>query len=166
MSTLGLLGQHIQQWLERRRMSLSLRNMEQVIAEIRELNFEEARRRALPLLEDISKFKCVKGSSDQHLPYQLSGSLQQFFSTYESVETLAGEARLSRNLVGPSEYQIGFLRIGTDFDFTEIAVRPSEDSIYQIDGSEISDKDFTTSQFPSIYHWVLATVEVLYSVNE
>jgi hypothetical protein len=78
------------------------------------------------------------------------------------VEAISGEARVSRNLIDHSDYIKGLLRIGTDVDFTEIAVRPFEDSIYQIDGSEIGSEDFRASEIPSIYHWVLVTDEVLY----
>jgi len=162
---IGLLGWFLWRHPSHRRANLDTKRMEQAITEIKSLSFEEARETAYKLLADTSKFKCIRASTGLQMQHRLSASLQEFFSAYESVKAIAGEAQLSRSLIGSSEYLKGFMRIGTNLDFTEIAVHPNEDHIYEIDGSEVSEEDFKASQLPSIYHWVLVIDEVLYGSN-
>ncbi len=162
LSVIGMVGGIVWRLIDYQRANHAAGHMEQAISEIKGLNIEEAKKLASQLLEDTTKFKLIQASIDLQVQYQLPASLQEFFSAYESIEAIAGEARLSRNLIGPSEYQKGFLRIGTNSDFTEIAVRPREDYIYEVDGSERNEADFAVSRLPSIYHWVLVTAKVLY----
>jgi hypothetical protein len=163
---LGMFGFFLWRWSGSKRTSTYRREMKQAIAEIKGLSLENAKKRAYLLLGESNKFKCVMARSTQDLSADLAASLQEFFSIYESVETVAGEAKLSRDAIGQSEYNEGFLRIGTNLDFTEIAVRPMEDDVYEIDGSEVSQEDLRSSQLPSIFHWVIVTSEVLYGGNE
>jgi hypothetical protein len=139
-----------------------MKKIEETVTKITQLTIEEAKAKSNVLLEDSAKFKCVRSTVSDSPAFSLAQSLMDFFSAYESVEAVAGEGIISKKMIMPSEYQRGFLRIGTDSDFTELAVRSNEDQLYQIDGSERTETDFRSSQLPSIYHWVLVTDFVLY----
>ena len=137
----------------------------QIYVNVTHLTLSEAQNKANKLLEDRKQFKYVKASMPLQTAYRLPSILLEFFSMYESVETIAGESYLSRNLIGASEFQHGFVRIGTDVDATEIAIRLNEDFVYEIDGSESDEADFLASRLPSIYHWIIVTSEVLYGLG-
>ncbi|MBI1760796.1 MAG: hypothetical protein HYR56_05095 [Acidobacteria bacterium] len=162
MSVLGFLGRLL--WLRSSHWQTTptAKGVVQATVSINNLSLVEARENAYNLLGDTTKFKCIRATTSFQMEYHLPASLQEFFSIYETVEAVAGDAQLSRGHIGPSAYLAGFLRIGIDIESTEIAILLGEDCVYQIDGSEVSDEDIKASQLPSIYHWVLDTAEVLY----
>lgn len=51
----------------------------------------------------------------------------------------------------------GFRAIGTigDDELAWICCRASEDSVWELDGTEVSDREIDFSKFPSVYHYLL-----------
>jgi hypothetical protein len=139
-----------------------LSGMHQKVSEIKSLPLAEAKRRALAALEDSSRFECAREPVDGALPGDLPDLVRELFSTCSVVQAVAGEARLSREDAGRSRYRREFLRIGTNLDDTELVVRPGEEPVYEIDGSDADAREFEQGGIPTVYHWILVTEEVLY----
>ena len=139
-----------------------LSGMHQAVADIKGLPLAEAKRRALAALADPSRFECVREPVAGALPGDLPSLVRELFSTYSSVKAVAGEAHLSREQAGPARYRRGFVRIGTNLDDTELVVRPGEEPVYEIDGSEADEREIEQGGIPTVYHWILVTEEVLY----
>ena len=118
------------------------------------LSREEAAKRSEQLMADPQKF-VVEKAQDNAVPLrkELAAELVAFFSKYESVRTTGGEFNVTWKLIGDSDFRPGFLRIGTDFDHTELVVKPRVETIYEIDGSESSETEMTS--FPSIFHLII-----------
>jgi len=132
------------------------------VAMIAELPLGEARIRAQKALEDVRHFDCTPAASPAAFPPGLPPAALELFSRFVSIASVSGEARLSRDDVGPSAYKSGWLRIGYDLDAVELAVRPDEDAVYEIDGSDPDEHEVALGGVPSVYHWILITEEVLY----
>lgn len=144
------------------RRSNELAGMHQEVSGLQALPLAEARSRALAALRDPTHFECREEPLAGGLPAGLPDSAREIFSLYSSVKAVAGEALLSRSQIGPAQYRDGFLRIGTNLDATELAVRPGEEPVYEIDGSDADEREIERGGVPSLYHWVLVTEEVLY----
>jgi len=142
--------------------SKPMSGMHQKVAELKSLPLAEAKRRALAALEDSGRFECVREPVDGVLPGDLPDLVRELFSTYASVQAVAGEARLSRQEAGRSRYRREFLRIGTNLDDTELVVRPGEEPVYEIDGSDADARELEQGGIPTVYHWIVVTEEVLY----
>jgi hypothetical protein len=139
-----------------------LGGMHKKVSDLQGLPLAEAKRRALEALEDPSRFECVREPAAGSLRADLPGLVRELFSTCSTVQAVAGEARLSREEVGPARFRQGFLRIGTNLDDTELVVRPGEEPVYEIDGSEADAREVEQGGIPTVYHWILVTAEVLY----
>lgn len=127
------------------------------------LSLQAAKDKADMLLTDPQKFRCIKDVDDSGVLLEcLAPQLKAFFSLYQSVESVLGEACLSRAGIKPVEYDRELLQIGTDMADTAIVVRPLQESIYIIDGTERSKEEISEHQYPSIYHWILITNFTLY----
>ena len=50
-------------------------------------------------------------------------SIREFFGRYQRVEDIYGDTRVERSLVGESKLKHGYVRIGEEAEFAEIAVR-------------------------------------------
>lgn len=140
----------------------SLAGMHQEVSEIKSLPLTEAKRRVIAALQDPTRFECVRDPAVETASDDLPNSVREIFSIYSSVKAVAGEAILSRENLGPSSYRSGFIRIGTNLDATELAVRPCEEPVYEIDGSDADEQELDQGGIPSVYHWILVTEEVLY----
>jgi hypothetical protein len=139
------------------------RNEDALRTRIESMSIQEARGAAHGVLRDPAKFRTVP-VVDTWLPQgeQLPSAVRELFGLYSSIEVVAGEARLSQDLISASEFHPGWIRIGTDIDFTEIAVRPGDEGVYEFDGSESTQKDFDQACSSSVYHWIVMTAENLY----
>ena len=115
----------------------------------------DAKRDALALLSDQTKFTVIGAVTSAQVSQPLGKELREFFDRFESVTALRGETTLSRNAVAPSSLRSGFFRLGTDSEFAEIVARPEEDSVFLIDGTESNDPP-PQNGYPSIYHFLLA----------
>lgn len=139
------------------------RNEDALRTRIESMSIQEARGAAHEVLRDPAKFRTTP-VVDTCLPQgeQLPSAVRELFGLYSSIEVVAGEARLSQDLISASEFHPGWIRIGTDIDFTEIAVRPGDEGVYEFDGSESTQKDFDQACSSSVYHWIVMTPENLY----
>ena len=119
------------------------------------LSLEEAAKRSEYLMADPQRFVVEKARPDV-VPRrtELAPELVALFSKYESIRTASGEFQVAWNLIGDSDFRPGFLRIGADYDHTEVAVKPGVETIYEIDGSGSSVEAETVS-FPSIFHLII-----------
>jgi hypothetical protein len=120
------------------------------------LSFSEAKRRALTVVADPSKFACVRSTATEDLQLErLPQGLKDFFGQFESLEVVEGELRLRRADIGSSKFNTAFIRVGTESDFREVVVRPDEESIFVIDGSEGDSHDWPKHAHRSIFHFLL-----------
>ena len=129
--------------------------VERQLAAARTLSQTEAEVRALNLLSDPKLYRIVEKPIRGDSLASLGPGLQKFFSRFETVREIKGETSLDRNQIGTSNLSEGFLRIGTDMEHTEIVVRPNEDTIYVIDGTEPEEVPLEEG-FPTIYHYIVA----------
>jgi len=149
-------------WLTRRGAEEYCREAEK-LEKIASQSISEAAEKALPLLADAVLFRSVESSSgDDDSLQALAPELRKVFRRYEIVESNVGsQASVSRSAIGASALKSGFLRIGSVETGTdvqgEIAVRPGEETIYELYSDEAPDPTFGT--YRSIYHWILATAE-------
>lgn len=132
--------------------------------EINQLPFETVKARAEEILEDKSKFLCVRASMP--VPNNISHLgeyVADIFNKYKSIKAIQGEEYLGWDQVGKSLLNQAYTRIGRDLDdLTEFVVRPGENSVYEIDGSEKSSEKFEDVRYSSIYHWILIIDKILY----
>jgi hypothetical protein len=124
--------------------------------EILVLSIGEAKRRCESLFSDTRIFKCVESTTggDANIDW-LAPYLRELFSRYETIEAIYGDARLGRREIAPSELDSRFIRIGTGIEHTQLVVKPGEEIVYVIDGSETTDDELKENSYPSIYHWLL-----------
>ena len=145
MLPMNLLGKVIQNLKSRSSIDAAARVQ---IQEVVSLPFDEVKRQALELLADTRRFRCVKSiQSDNHSIERLGPILQEFFSRFESVAEIEGDFFVSRQAVADSALRPGFLKIGTDFAYSELVARPGEDRV-----SIVTDGEHVLDGLPTIYH--------------
>ena len=100
------------------------RTYESYEKEVFRLTLDQAKQRAEPLLRNVEKFRSVESllSQDDKRLLVLGPILREFFSQYRFVQTVRGEAVLNRDKIQRSKINKRFLTIGTDADFTELAI--------------------------------------------
>jgi hypothetical protein len=130
---------------------------------INAMPFHEVKTKAYAILKDPAKFNCTLA---KHAPpndvSRLASGVAELLTTYSSVASIRGEAKLGWALVAPSELQPEFIRLGQDMDATELVVKPTEERFYQVDGSEETETELLANSYLSVFHWVLCTSHVLY----
>ena len=152
-------------WLQRR--DPVAKEMSTKLIEINQLSIETAREKATQILQDINRFKCVRASSPPPEEIcSLGVHVSNVLGVYERIETVKPDTCLGWNEMGRSDLNPEFIRIGYCIDGTEIAVKPSADIVYLIDGSEAGEADVAGDSYPSIYHLILATYTNVYEVGE
>ena len=120
----------------------------QDIQKLLAIPFEEVKRRALAMLSDRTRFRCVVARDPTSSVGENMGPvLRDFFSHFDSVVELNGEFSVGRLLIGDSSLRSGFLKIGSDFAFSELVIRPGEDQIYIV-----TDSEHELDGLPTIYH--------------
>jgi hypothetical protein len=149
------------QWKSRSNSKL-FAGLDKSIADIVRIPHAEARKRALSTLANAQRFECIKKPLNAPVPESLPGSVRELFSMFSSVRTCNGEALLSLELVGPANSPHSLIRIGTDILDTEIAVRPGEEPVFKVDGSDEDQVELDRGGIPSVYHWILVEEEILY----
>jgi hypothetical protein len=118
------------------------------IQEVLSLPFEEVKQRALSLMVDSRRFKCIKAKLlDDRKIRKLGPILRDFFSQFESVEQIGGEFSVSREAIEDSSLRPGFLKIGTDFAHSELVARPGQDEVFIV-----TDAEHVLDGLPTIYH--------------
>lgn len=127
------------------------------------LTLQQAKEEAMPLLLNKDKFQCVENLNALNpIIDNLAPALSELFSRYESIETVLGEARISRSELNWYEQDDRFIVIGTDSAHVELITKPGKEALYEVDGTEESDGDITEDAYPSVYHWILMTDRILY----
>ncbi|HEV7239252.1 MAG TPA: hypothetical protein VGQ36_08435 [Thermoanaerobaculia bacterium] len=127
------------------------------------MNIEEAAAAAQAILSDSSRFAVVRRSAADY-PHvdDLAYHIGRFFADIESIKATRGDAQVARSSISPSAMNPEYLRIGTDIESVEIAIRPGDESVYEFDAFD-PDKPFDRHE--SIYHWVLAVDQELYGAD-
>jgi hypothetical protein len=119
-------------------------DIEKVLA----LPFEQVKQRAVELISDTLRFRSITDHlSNNPLIERLGPVLQDFFAHFESVEEVNGEFFVSRQAVTDSTLRPGFLKIGSDFEHSELVVRPGEDRVFIV-----TDSEHVLDGLPTIYH--------------
>ena len=130
--------------------------VEEALNQIRLLSLDEAKSQGEDVLMYSTRFKCTKAElSDDAKIHNLAPCLRELFSRFAIIEAVDGEMYLSRQEIRAAEFNSEFLRIGTDFDSTELVVKPQEEIVYEIDGSEITEDQIRQASYPSVYHLLL-----------
>lgn len=122
------------------------------------ISVEDAKARAVKLLADAKRFKCVNASE----PYRdtlnvMPPQLGEFFSQYVRVTAVFGDAVLDRDLVGRSTINDRLVRIGVDVAECELAILPKQEAIYEVDDGAASE----FRVYPSVYHLIVSLDEEL-----
>lgn len=128
--------------------------------QIKKLSCPEAKIKALEVLRDEEKFLCVKDDDGLDAIEDLPGILKDFFLVFHSVAVQNADSQISRDFIGASEIDAGYIRIGITLEHCELAFRPGGDTIYIIEGSGDSPEELES--FSSIYHWVLYEKATVY----
>lgn len=124
--------------------------------EVKALPLEEARRLALAALENRARFHIVEsqpGPEEAAALEWLPPGARELFERYERIEHVYADTKYLRKNIGPAEYRPGFIRLATSIDATELVVRPGEEFLYEIDGSEESDDQLYG--MPSVFHQIV-----------
>jgi hypothetical protein len=118
------------------------------IQRVLSMPFEEVKRRALAMIGDPSKFKCLKVNLSNNPEIEKLGPiLKDFFSEFESVNQIGGDFSVSRSAVGASSLRPGLLKIGSDFAHSELVVHPRKDEVFIV-----TDAEHVLEGLPTIYH--------------
>jgi len=119
------------------------------IRQVVELSADAAKHRALQLMEDSSRFQCLRpGTTENSLIDRLGPSLKDFFDRFDSVKRIGGDFSASRAMVHYSSLRPGFISVGVDFASSELVARPGEDRIFIVtDAGHPLDEGIAT-----IYH--------------
>lgn len=136
------------------KMDTATKHAQERLDRARALPISVARERALKLLSDPNQFNVVKAAASVDTP-NLGDTTREFFSGFESVFAIRGETRIERSKIFSSALRKGFIRIGSDSDFTEIVTRPGQDETFVVDGTEPSDPP-SREGYPTIYHLIVA----------
>src|SRR5579871_4903846 len=121
------------------------------VSKIAALPLADAKDRALILLSDTQLFRCQpQTASTNPLIVKLGRTLQDFFLLYESVEEINGDLRVGHRWINDSSVRPGFLRIGFQYDGSELVVRPGADRVFMV-----HDANHILDGLPSIYHHIL-----------
>ena len=112
------------------------------------LPFHEVKQHALDLIADPRRFRTIAGNVSTNPEIERLGPiLREFFSRFESIQEIHGDFSVSRQAVGSSALRPGFLKIGSDFEFSELVTRPGEDEVFIVTGA-----DHPLDGLPTIYH--------------
>jgi hypothetical protein len=152
MNPLDFLAHLLLRWRAKESKPL-LERAERLEREVSALSLDEAKRRALELVDGGRYFRAVKRSltseeesSLRPLPRELALLLRVF----ATIAMIRGDQRIGRDHLGPSEQREGFLRIGLDMNFAEVAVRAGDEAIYVLAPGEEP-----ALEAPSIHHWLI-----------
>ena len=118
------------------------------IERISALPFEEVKQHALEMISDPHRFRSVTSPlSPNPLIETLGPALRDFFQCFESVKEINGEYAVSRLAVEPSRLRPGFIKIGTDFEHSELVTQVGDDRVYIV-----TDAEHVLDSSPTIYH--------------
>lgn len=145
-------------WESLKRFSGStlLEEVTRIHEEVCLLTMEEARSLALTALRNTQRFQVIEsppGAEEMGVLKELAPQLRALFMEYASICHVFSDTKYIRRNMGPSQLRAGFLRIATSIDHTELVVRPGEECVYEIDGSEGSEAPI--EGMPSVFHQIV-----------
>lgn len=143
--TVILGGLSILLWIGRREH----KKTELQIEQIRSLPVGDARSKALALLQDSSIFDTEPIAELSTAP-DVPPSVEELLSRYSRVSR--GEFWLGHSALHEESKQPGYVKIGEDFEFTEIYSRPAGSEIYTFYGES------TPSEPPDVHSTVWHTI--------
>lgn len=118
------------------------------IQTVRALPFDVVKQHALGLIADPRRFETITENLSHNPAIERLGPLlRDFFSRFESVREINGDFFVSRKAVGNSSLRPGFLKIGSDFESSELVTRPGEDEVFIV-----TDAEHVLDGLPTIYH--------------
>lgn len=121
---------------------------------IQALSPDEAKARALALLQDPNRFRAEPNTEpNAEVLTSLAPLQREVFSRYRTIEVATGESFLSIAEYAPSPAP-GFFRIGGE-EGGDYAIRPGDEAIYFIYATKPGAPPKVERPYPSIYHWVL-----------
>lgn len=128
-------------------------------AELQQLTPKQAKQLAIDAIQSgaFEATAATKDTSTHNIPSTFAPQLRDFFSLYSRVTDNYMDLDLAS--VGPSEIGAGFIRIGSGLDHSEYAVKPAEETIYELDHEYDGDGFIIVETYPSIYHMILALYE-------
>lgn len=140
--------------------------MDKLAAEVFSLTLEDARKRAMPLIDKVYKIEQARVSKQIE---RLGSSLQQLFAASPILKAKRGDAGLNGAEVKPyvwpgatamawgtqSRPHDGYLQIGKDFSGCAIVAWPEEDEIHIVRRSPVAIEKCWLASYPSVYHWLL-----------
>jgi hypothetical protein len=100
---------------------------------IKALSSPEARTMALQLLGDPELFQCKAASATDPLPI-LPQSVTDLLTRFDLI--VRGEFWIGRSALVQTARKPGYRKIGEDFEFTELLVRPDSEAVYVSYGEE------------------------------
>ncbi len=135
-----------------------LEELAHVYEEVRRLTMDEARHLAFSILEDEERYRVTRPESTEaqrEMLSKLAPGLREFFGHFERVQCVYADDDYNRSDIGEAAHRKGFLRVATSIEHTELVVRPGEEKVYEVDGSEETLDE--SASVPSIFHWVILT---------
>ena len=124
------------------------RTAKEDIQRVLALPFEQVKQHALELISDQHRFRSVTDNLSNNPTIEKLGPVfREFFSHFESVEEVNGDFAVSRQSVADSALRPGFLKVGSDFEHSELVVRPGEDRVFIV-----TDSEHVLDGLPTIYH--------------
>ncbi len=128
-----LAGLGVALWLGRR----EYRSTNQELAEVRALTADLAERRARELLADSRFFEVRRADPSQRTP-GLPPAVQTLLAEYE--EVVRGEFWIGRAALAKPSKLTGHIKIGEDFEFTEMFAKPDGLEVYTVYGGSLPDE--------------------------
>jgi len=118
------------------------------IQKVLALPFNEVKQQALNLIADSHRFHTIEAPPANNPAIERLGPvLREFFSRFESVRDMQGDFYVGRSAIGDSCLRPGFVKIGSDFESSELVVRPGEDRVFIV-----TDPEHRLDGLPTIYH--------------
>jgi hypothetical protein len=101
------------------------------------------------MISDPLRFRSMtRPLSPNPLIDTLGPVLRDFFERFESVEEIQGDFKASCRAVSPSAIRPGFIKIGTDFEHSELVAHAGDDRVYIVTDPNHALGD----RMPTIYH--------------
>jgi hypothetical protein len=112
----------------------------------------EARRLVDAFAEGGGRLTVTLANGKSVIPAGLGPLTQEFFETYDSVESNDCGFEFDVNEIRPSVYINGFISIGHYEDW-DVVQRPGRDDVFVVEGSETTETEM--EWFPTVYHFVV-----------
>jgi hypothetical protein len=122
---------------------------------IEDLSLDEAIKRVEEVSADWRREENLEGIRTKPSP-TLGPITARFVEQYAEFSSPNGTHRLGARYLATSRYRSDMLSIGTS-DYLELCVRPGDDRVFVIDGSETDDE--LTDAYPSVFHLLVDYAE-------